>query len=436
MGLTIKQITDAAPKDFLRTVRNHAAESLNNIPDGLFDFLRERIPELKTLPDSSFVVLVILKNEGKFNKESIQKVLNKGRIPTNDKLTDKVSRLFSPLVASFKKGEKADAQLLELLLPGVSSTIQVKELSVASQLTDEQKAVRMIDKLIEEYTNNPKEAGRDTLAQIQAFKKYFISPVAKKRPQLVVPNTHELSSKTPFVYAPAGFYFRTTDEKEGSGIIEEMFPVLQSDFVKEHWESFDDKLVRINFAVSIVKEGTYLLVAENTPEFIKNSYSLEMEFIRKFKQIKFRSQDTADQQYAMLASNKDVIEAAKRFIASKIHLEYIGFKSKLEFFGRQTQGMAINPELTPYLKPTIAHHLLVNLEKLSCLNYNLEINNEADYKLSLAHEFYAVTQDDSSARVALRTILKEHELQKSAGDPFVFVNDKQYFTDGSNPSTK
>ncbi len=427
MGLTIKQITDAAPKDFLRTVRSHAAESLKNIPDGLFDFLREKIPELKTLSDSSFAVLMILKSEGKFNKESIQKALNKGKIPTNDKLVDKVNRLFSPLILDFKKGGKGDILPLDLLLPSISSVAQVKELSVVSPLTDEQKVIRMIDKLIEEYTNDPKEADRDTLAQIQAFKKYFTSPIAEKRPQLVVPNTHELSSTASFVYVPAGFYFRIADQESG-GTVVEMFPVLQSDFVREHWESFDDKLVRVNFAASIVKEGIYLLTADNTPEVIKGPYFLEKDFIEKFKQIKFRSQDTADQQYAMLASNRDVVEAAKRFIAAKVHLEYIGFKNKLEFFGRQIQGVNVNPELVTYLQPTIAHHLTVNLEKTSFLNDRFEINNEDDYKLSMAHEFYAVTQDTSIARVALRIILKDHELQKNSGDPFVFVNDKQYFT--------
>lgn len=328
MGLSIREIAESAPKDLFRTVQKVEQEWLDKIPDGLPDYLKEKIPELTILTNNAFAVLLILLDKRKLNETSIQQVLNKNKISTNSTIVNKVKTLFPALVREFKLQE-AEKKEKEKIARIIKASAAIPKLDPVKTLQT------MLDQIIEQYSRDEKEKDFNTVEQMKTLRESFQEAlkIASISQHLVVPDVQYKDSIKPNLSSPAALVASTVADRDGNE--ETIFiPAFQLNFVMDHWQNFSNPLTRALFAATVIKEGTYFLELKKNPEF-KTHISESINNLYKLICKKTDPEKLTPEDIVTYANDPVVIEGTKTYLQQWCHQEYIGFKNKYEFLHRQ-----------------------------------------------------------------------------------------------------
>ena len=192
----------------------------------------------------------------------------------------------------------------------------IRPLTVLSDepLDEKEKALAMLDQKIEELKKNSKE--KKTVELLELFREEF-----SEHGEVWDEQPHPAATMYDF------------DEEDGNCILKAMYPFMHPGFINAHWNSRNVPHVVESFISICLKEAVYFGEYKNNPELVINKLYTSLQFLKKLAALPNAIPNK--DQFINLAKDKDLVESAKRHIASLAHWESMAYKVQLEFLHRQ-----------------------------------------------------------------------------------------------------
>jgi len=292
---------------------------------------------------------------------------------------------------------------------------QIKE----SQLSDHQKVLAMLEVIEKDLRSSSYSSKYGEL--VSAFKRSF-QRTGEVRDKLSLHSPNEdprVTMHTLFNSHAVG------TPPKAKLVFQDAHLSVRKSMVDTSWNYINDPIVRTAATAFFIKEGTYIALCENQREKLTAILETETDFMNNLKRA-----ESFKKYPGQIVVDYGLIKSAKRFLASDVHLEFLGYKEMYEYlydsgFNAFTYHYIEQNRINPN-DETLSGLLLIAKNGIPFINKRGEFNEGRfkDYLIEDMVSDLAALNLATPRRLALELVLADREIQRSQKSNLCFIADE------------